>query len=239
MTKVYYKKGFMVKERDNNKGISSWKKQGSEIHFDSKQVHNQILFCLPHQGQVCGLCGNYDGDSKNDFTTRSNEKVVDVLTFGNSWKVSASCPDAELTSDPCASNPYRASWSQKQCSIINSVTFQACHSKVPAAASQLWRTGGPTLKHTRQHAQNTHMWLVNNDRRYEGTDRDDHLKQVWCIEVEQVEPAWTFVQIRVFLGGSCYYGNSCSVQWCHGDGRRVCVKNLVGVSARSNNKGGS
>uniref|UniRef100_A0A3Q4FZJ8 VWFD domain-containing protein n=3 Tax=Neolamprologus brichardi TaxID=32507 RepID=A0A3Q4FZJ8_NEOBR len=82
------------------------------------------------QGQVCGLCGNYDGNSKNDFTTRSQEIVADVLQFGNSWKVSSSCPSAELISDPCASNSYRAAWSQKQCSIITSVTFQSCHSKV-------------------------------------------------------------------------------------------------------------
>lgn len=85
---------------------------------------------LSSQGQVCGLCGNYDGNSKNDFTTRSQEIVADVLQFGNSWKVSSSCPSAELISDPCASNRYRAAWSQKQCSIITSVTFQSCHSKV-------------------------------------------------------------------------------------------------------------
>ncbi|XP_039470284.1 mucin-5AC [Oreochromis aureus] len=82
------------------------------------------------QGQVCGLCGNYDGNSKNDFTTRSQEIVADVLQFGNSWKVSSSCPNAELIIDPCASNRYREAWSQKQCSIITSVTFQSCHSKV-------------------------------------------------------------------------------------------------------------
>ncbi|CAI5671951.1 unnamed protein product [Oreochromis niloticus] len=82
------------------------------------------------QGQVCGLCGNYDGNSKNDFTTRSQEIVADVLQFGNSWKVSSSCPNAELITDPCASNRYREAWSQKQCSIITSVTFQSCHSKV-------------------------------------------------------------------------------------------------------------
>uniref|UniRef100_A0A673C2L7 VWFD domain-containing protein n=1 Tax=Sphaeramia orbicularis TaxID=375764 RepID=A0A673C2L7_9TELE len=81
-------------------------------------------------GQVCGLCGNYDGNSRNDFTTRSHEQVSDVLEFGNSWKISPSCPNAELISNPCTSNPYRASWAQKQCSIITSVTFQSCHSKV-------------------------------------------------------------------------------------------------------------
>ncbi|KAK2853380.1 hypothetical protein Q5P01_006041 [Channa striata] len=82
------------------------------------------------QGHVCGLCGNYDGNSKNDFTTRSQETVADVLAFGNSWKVSSSCQNAELINDPCSSNRYRAAWSQKQCSIITSKTFEICHSKV-------------------------------------------------------------------------------------------------------------
>ncbi|KAE8297171.1 Mucin-5B Ovomucin, alpha-subunit Precursor [Larimichthys crocea] len=82
------------------------------------------------KGQVCGLCGNYDGNSRNDFTTRSQETVADVLEFGNSWKVSSSCPNAELITDPCSSNLYRAAWSQKQCSIITSVTFSSCHSQV-------------------------------------------------------------------------------------------------------------
>uniref|UniRef100_UPI0037E7E5E0 mucin-2-like n=1 Tax=Semicossyphus pulcher TaxID=241346 RepID=UPI0037E7E5E0 len=82
------------------------------------------------QGQVCGLCGNYDGNSKNDFTTRSQETVADVLEFGNSWKVSPSCPNAQLITDPCSTNSYRAAWSKRQCSIIISVTFKKCHSQV-------------------------------------------------------------------------------------------------------------
>lgn len=82
------------------------------------------------QGKVCGLCGNYDGNAKNEFTTRNQEIVVDPVAFGNSWSVSASCPAAVVGKHPCASNPYRASWSQKQCSIINSNVFTACHSQV-------------------------------------------------------------------------------------------------------------
>uniref|UniRef100_A0A674J240 VWFD domain-containing protein n=1 Tax=Terrapene triunguis TaxID=2587831 RepID=A0A674J240_9SAUR len=82
------------------------------------------------QGQVCGLCGNYDGNGINDFTTRSQSVVGDVLEFGNSWKVSLTCPDANSTKDPCSTNPYRKSWSQRQCSIINSEVFAACHSQV-------------------------------------------------------------------------------------------------------------
>ncbi|XP_062417985.1 mucin-5B-like [Pungitius pungitius] len=104
-------------------------KPGLVIMWDQK-TSLFIKLAPQFQGQVCGLCGNYDGNSKNEFTTRSAETVADVLEFGNSWKVSSSCPNAEMLADPCASNRYRAAWSQKQCSIIISVTFQSCHSQV-------------------------------------------------------------------------------------------------------------
>ncbi|KAM5138197.1 mucin-5B-like [Mantella aurantiaca] len=82
------------------------------------------------EGKVCGLCGNYDGDGNNDFTTRSQSVVGDVAEFGNSWKIAQSCPDANVPKDACSANPYRKSWSQKQCSIINSRVFSACHAQV-------------------------------------------------------------------------------------------------------------
>ncbi|GAB1292921.1 Mucin 5, subtype B, tracheobronchial [Apodemus speciosus] len=83
-----------------------------------------------YKGRVCGLCGNFDDNAINDFTTRSQSVVGDVLEFGNSWKFSPSCPDAPVPKDPCIANPYRKSWAQKKCSIINSATFAACHSQV-------------------------------------------------------------------------------------------------------------
>nr|CAI9704873.1 unnamed protein product [Rangifer tarandus platyrhynchus] len=82
------------------------------------------------KGRVCGLCGNFDDNALNDFTTRSQSVVGDVLEFGNSWKFSPSCPDALAPGDPCTTNPHRKSWAQKQCSIINSATFSACHAHV-------------------------------------------------------------------------------------------------------------
>ncbi|XP_065738566.1 mucin-5AC [Phocoena phocoena] len=85
------------------------------------------------KGRVCGLCGNFDDNALNDFTTRSQSVAGDVLEFGNSWKFSPSCPDAQAPKDPCTANPYRRSWAQKQCSIINAVTFSACHAHVESA----------------------------------------------------------------------------------------------------------
>ncbi|XP_058383655.1 mucin-5AC-like [Diceros bicornis minor] len=85
------------------------------------------------KGRVCGLCGNFDDNAVNDFTTRSQSVVGNALEFGNSWKFSPSCPDASAPKDPCTANPYRKSWAQKQCSIINSATFAACHAHVEPA----------------------------------------------------------------------------------------------------------
>uniref|UniRef100_A0A672Y980 VWFD domain-containing protein n=1 Tax=Sphaeramia orbicularis TaxID=375764 RepID=A0A672Y980_9TELE len=79
---------------------------------------------------VCGLCGNYDGNVKNDFTTSSKEVVVEAHEFGDSWKVSDSCPDTKPPKNPCSLYSHRQAWALKHCSIINSDVFSSCHSKV-------------------------------------------------------------------------------------------------------------
>ncbi|XP_061678202.1 mucin-5AC-like [Syngnathoides biaculeatus] len=82
------------------------------------------------KGKVCGLCGNYDGNIKNDFTTRNKELVVDAFEFGNSWKVSKSCANTNALKNPCTLYSHRQAWALKRCSLINSEVFEACHSKV-------------------------------------------------------------------------------------------------------------
>ena len=48
----------------------------------------------PHlRGRVGGLCGNFDGDTENDFTTRQGIVESTAELFGNSWEVTPSCPD--------------------------------------------------------------------------------------------------------------------------------------------------
>ncbi|KAM4618061.1 mucin-2-like [Discoglossus pictus] len=110
---------YLVLETDNGL-ILMWDKKTSIF----------IKLSNDFEGNVCGLCGDYDGNRNNDFTTRSMSVVGDVIEFGNSWKLSPSCPDAKQNSDPCSANPYRKSWALKKCSIINSDVFSACHVQV-------------------------------------------------------------------------------------------------------------
>ncbi|XP_069823970.1 mucin-2-like [Dendropsophus ebraccatus] len=95
------------------------KKTGLRINAPADFQHN-----------VCGLCGNYDGNSNNDFNTRGHCTVEDVIEFGNSWKLLPSCPETEVMIEPCESSPHRKPWAQRQCSIILSDSFKPCHSEV-------------------------------------------------------------------------------------------------------------
>ncbi|XP_043438276.1 mucin-2 [Prionailurus bengalensis] len=89
-----------------------------------------IKLAPSYEGTVCGLCGNFDRRSSNDFTTRDHMVVDSELDFGNSWKAAPTCPDVSFTPEPCALRPHRLSWAMKQCSIIKSRVFAVCHSKV-------------------------------------------------------------------------------------------------------------
>ncbi|XP_072277615.1 mucin-5B-like [Pyxicephalus adspersus] len=83
-----------------------------------------------YKGKLCGLCGNFDGNSQNDFKTSHMLPVTNVMEFGNSWKLDSTCPEYSAVINPCSQNPHRRSWAEKQCSIIKGQVFQACHSKV-------------------------------------------------------------------------------------------------------------
>lgn len=98
---------------------------------------NELVLILL-QGKVCGLCGNFDGNIKNDFTTRSKEVVIEAMEFGNSWKVSPTCPNAVTTENACSLYSHRQAWAMKHCSIIKSEVFATCHSKVKRKIAKPW-----------------------------------------------------------------------------------------------------
>ncbi|KAM8939219.1 mucin-2 [Pelodytes ibericus] len=83
-----------------------------------------------YKGNVCGLCGNFDDNANNDFTTSQMLLVTNVLEFGNSWKSNSLCPDVTEEVHPCSLTPHRKAWAEKQCGLLKSDVFAVCHSKV-------------------------------------------------------------------------------------------------------------
>ncbi|KAM8939218.1 mucin-2-like [Pelodytes ibericus] len=86
------------------------------------------------KGKVCGLCGNFDDNANNDFTTSQKVQVSNALEFGNSWKANSVCPDVTEEVHPCAVNKHRKVWAEKQCGLLKSKVFASCHAKVDPAA---------------------------------------------------------------------------------------------------------
>lgn len=60
-----------------------------------------------YQGRVAGLCGNFDGDAENDFSSQQGIVEPTADLFGNSWRISLLCPEvnAEDFEHPCTVRP--------------------------------------------------------------------------------------------------------------------------------------
>ncbi|XP_006822488.2 LOW QUALITY PROTEIN: uncharacterized protein LOC100375545 [Saccoglossus kowalevskii] len=85
-----------------------------------------------HHSKVEGLCGNFNGKQKDDFTAPGGGFPLESpIEFGNSWKLHECCPDAPDIEDTCALSPERKTWAMKGCSVIKSDLFKPCHCVVP------------------------------------------------------------------------------------------------------------
>ena len=78
-------------------------------------------------GTTVGLCGNFNGNQIDDFTTPENDIVINPENFGDSWKVDSTCPSTSTAIHPCYTHKKRAPWSHKQCNILNRDLFKDCH----------------------------------------------------------------------------------------------------------------
>ncbi|XP_047374628.1 mucin-6 isoform X2 [Sciurus carolinensis] len=96
----------------------------------NKHMSISITIHRASQDALCGLCGNCNGNMKDDFETRSKYVASSELEFVNSWKESPLCGDTSYVEDPCSLNAFLRPWAERKCSIINSQTFATCHSKV-------------------------------------------------------------------------------------------------------------
>ncbi|XP_030878151.1 otogelin [Leptonychotes weddellii] len=78
------------------------------------------------QGQLAGLCGNFDLKTINEMRTPENLELTNPQEFGSSW-AAVECPDTLDPWDTCVLNPLREPFARKECSILLSEVFETCH----------------------------------------------------------------------------------------------------------------
>ncbi|XP_053473113.1 otogelin [Ictalurus furcatus] len=78
------------------------------------------------QGKLSGLCGNFDLKTVNEMKTPDNMDLSTPQEFGNSWTAAECIKSADIR-HPCTLNPIREPFAKRQCGILLSEVFQACH----------------------------------------------------------------------------------------------------------------
>ncbi|XP_032751926.1 otogelin [Rattus rattus] len=78
------------------------------------------------QGQLVGLCGNFDLKTVNEMRTPENLELTNPQEFGSSW-AAVECPDTPDPRDTCVLNPLREPFARKECGILLSEVFETCH----------------------------------------------------------------------------------------------------------------
>ncbi|NXN35595.1 OTOG protein, partial [Rhinoptilus africanus] len=78
------------------------------------------------QSELTGLCGNFDLKTVNELRTPENFELTNSQEFGNSW-TAVECVDSSDIRNPCGLNPLREPFAKKECGILLSEAFEACH----------------------------------------------------------------------------------------------------------------
>lgn len=109
---------------------------GVQVQWDGNgfiEIHVPKSF----KGKVCGLCGNFNGNSKDDFVLKSGRLASSAREFGESWSLGrrshgcekAPSPPVDSTVSKCF-NRLRVYWrAHKRCWPIKK-QFANCHKKV-------------------------------------------------------------------------------------------------------------
>ncbi|KFZ68678.1 Otogelin, partial [Podiceps cristatus] len=104
------------------------------VHFPNEQItilwdqRTTVHVQMGHQwqGVLTGLCGNFDLKTANELRTPDNFELTNSQEFGNSW-TAVECVDSSDMRNPCSLNPLREPFAKKECGILLSEAFEACH----------------------------------------------------------------------------------------------------------------
>ncbi|XP_035699609.1 IgGFc-binding protein-like [Branchiostoma floridae] len=105
-----------------------------EVRYDGSH-HVGVWVPGNYWGQMCGLCGNYNGDTTDDYMTPDGTIVGDWNTFGNSWLTDpATCPGGQQPPPPppCNDAVEAAAESSDNCGLLKNPAgpFGVCHGTV-------------------------------------------------------------------------------------------------------------
>ncbi|KAM6967506.1 IgGFc-binding protein [Aplochiton taeniatus] len=111
---------------------------GLTVQYDWEH-HVVVTLSSSYAGKACGLCGNFNGNPNDDFSTPAGAQAGTSLAFGSSWKVPGLVTDAKCVDEcvggceRCDSNLLTLWGGQVFCGLLTMVAggpFAKCHASV-------------------------------------------------------------------------------------------------------------
>nr|XP_028606942.1 SCO-spondin-like [Podarcis muralis] len=81
--------------------------------------------------KVRGLCGTYNWNQQDEFTTPEGDVESSASAFASRFRISHDCPSfGAFPFDPCSMYAQRRQFAEAACEVLHSPPFQACHDVV-------------------------------------------------------------------------------------------------------------
>uniref|UniRef100_A0A4W3HIR1 VWFD domain-containing protein n=1 Tax=Callorhinchus milii TaxID=7868 RepID=A0A4W3HIR1_CALMI len=129
--KLPYQDGEITIYRQSSLYIQMVTNFGLDIQIQTHPVF-QVYVVLDKRFSTTthGLCGNFDGDSRNDFSSSVGIGEGTAALFVDSWRVTEHCKCAhDKDTDPCSLSQSNSIYAQSHCSVLLSTSniFGKCH----------------------------------------------------------------------------------------------------------------
>ncbi|CAL8241748.1 unnamed protein product [Merluccius merluccius] len=109
---------------------------GLSVRFDGNQ-HADVTLPKSYSGQLCGLCGNFNGQPGDDNIKPDGQPAATTNELGDSWAVPDKRPDCTNGGgqEDCKKEVEEDAKKPTSCGMITDVNgiFAACHAVVPPA----------------------------------------------------------------------------------------------------------
>ncbi|XP_043953834.1 zonadhesin, like [Gambusia affinis] len=127
---------------------------GLRVRFDGNH-HADVSVPTSYNGLLCGMCGNFNGEPKDDNLKPDNTAASNTNDLGDSWQVPDPRPDCTNGGgeEDCDENVEEEAQKPTSCGMITDPNgiFKPCHSVVPPESFfencvyDLCATGGQTV----------------------------------------------------------------------------------------------
>ncbi|KAG2458502.1 SSPO protein, partial [Polypterus senegalus] len=125
----FFSKGLLLKQASSTFILIQL--HGAHIFWGLEFPAAYITLQPVYANKVRGLCGTFNWNQNDDFTTPEGDVENSISAFTNRFKIDPDCPAlSSFNFDPCGIFAQRRQFAEEVCAVIRSPAFEVCHDQV-------------------------------------------------------------------------------------------------------------